>query len=131
MASLLDNLKSGTRWGLAFAAFYSAAAVLIWLVRGDVAFEAQGTSLWQVLLAYVAGGMAAGVVVGLLMPLGRTRFGAGVIGFVAAVPVMFVVGMAVSPPPTWFTRVPIVAFGCAAILGPIVGIQFWNAARRN
>jgi hypothetical protein len=68
------------------AAALCAYALLLYLVRGTAPFERHGTTLGAVMLTYAVGMALAGVIVGLLLPLARHRWGAPIVGAVAFVP---------------------------------------------
>ena len=75
------------RWGLAFAGVFCAWAVILLVLGGPSAFLKQGISFAQAVSGYVFGGVAAGIVVGLLRPLLKYGWSAALVGILAAVPV--------------------------------------------
>lgn len=100
------RIRIGLEWGASFAAVYSAYVTLLWLLRGEGPFERADTTLGKVILAYFLAGLVGGAVFGLLLPMGRNRWGAALLGFLVALPVTYALGMAVEPPERWFSRCP-------------------------
>jgi hypothetical protein len=78
----------GIVWGTSFASLYSAYVVVVATVSGSPAFAKDGVTLQGVVLTYFAGGVVAGAIVGVLLPLRRSFIGAIVIGIAAALPVI-------------------------------------------
>ena len=76
------NFRWGLGWSLPFAAFFSALAVFIALMRGSAAFPKSGMTLWEVVGAYFLAATLAGVVLAVLRPLTAYRFGAFILGAV-------------------------------------------------
>jgi hypothetical protein len=77
----------GVSWGSKTGAVLAAWAIVLFLIRGAAPFEARGTTLGAVVVLYLAGGTAGGVIVGLFLPLARTGFGAAIAGTAAFVAV--------------------------------------------
>jgi hypothetical protein len=75
------------RWGLAFASIYCLWAVVVLFLGGEAAFRKQGITFGEAIGGYLAGGVAAGAVVGLFRPLLERSWGAPVVGMLAAIPV--------------------------------------------
>jgi hypothetical protein len=126
----MKEVALALRWGLKMAVVYSLFAVAVRILAGDAPFESAGTAVWKVVVAYFAGGIAAGMIAGLLLPLGRYWVGAMLVGAVAGMPVMFAIGMAIRPPDEWLTVVPKIAVGGALLLGPACGLSAWFIHRR-
>lgn len=118
----MRNVRTGLGYGLAYVAVYCGFVLMLALVKGEAFFVAAGTTLPGVLLAYLTGGIAAGCVVGLLLPLARTKLGAAFIGFVAAIPVFWAAGMVVGTPQSLTAVLLEDALPLAAILGPAAGL---------
>lgn len=119
------------RYGLGFAVIYAALGLVIALVTGGRALEANRLDVWQMLLSYLVGGMVAGLIVGLLLPVGRWLVGAMFLGYVAAVPVGFVFELvdAASLPGR---EIDVVGpFIWAGALGVVGGAGLWLQNRRT
>jgi hypothetical protein len=84
MARIAANIRWGLRGGLWVAAVLSGYVVMLYVARGSAPFVANSTTLPQVLLLYAAGGLAGGILVGLLRPLTRWRAGAVFTGVLTA-----------------------------------------------
>lgn len=76
----------------------------------------------MVIAAYAIAGLIGGGVFGLLLPLGRTRLGAALLGLIVAVPVMHLVSLAVDLEGTPRLKVVLLT---AALLGPMCGVGLW------
>jgi hypothetical protein len=121
MGGLERNLRTGMGYGVAYAAVYSAFVLVLALVVGERLFAGSGTSLVRVVFGYVAAGVGGGLVVGLLLPLGGTKLGAALVGFVAAIPVFFAFGMGGEPQPPLEVLL-LDALPLAAIMGAPAGL---------
>jgi len=83
----LRNLKWGVSGGLGIASLYCVWVVLLYLIQGADPFSRQRVSLTTVIATYLASGLVAGAVVGLLRPWTENGFGAFVVGLLAGVPI--------------------------------------------
>jgi hypothetical protein len=124
-----SNVRQGLWWGAAFATLYSLAAVGIFVLHAPGPFHANGVSLPAVLALYWVGGLAGGLIYGLLLPLGRTLAGAMVLGFLVALPVAAAASLLVERQSR--TPAPILVIGFAALMGPLCGAGIWYQARRS
>jgi hypothetical protein len=123
------DVRRGIRWGLYFAAAYSLYVVAVVVLRGPSVLARQGVTLIGLVLAYFGGGIIGGAITGALLPIARKPLGAMVVGFFAAVPVCFLMGMLVIPSVEWSTALPVVALGVAALLGPLCALGLWYVRR--
>jgi RsiW-degrading membrane proteinase PrsW (M82 family) len=82
------NVLWGVKAGLFFASFYSLFVLLLYAFRGEEPSESKGVSLLAVVVTYFIGGVLGGAIVGLLRPFTRERWGAIVVGMIAALPVV-------------------------------------------
>jgi len=112
------NIRWGLGWGLAFAAFYCVIALVLNALSDGEAFPEKRVTLPQVLVLYVTCGVLAGLVVGALRPLTKTKMGATVVGTIVAFPVSMGFGLLHSgapwlwPEETWIaTLVFALVFG--------------------
>jgi hypothetical protein len=80
---------------LVVAVAFIGYVLLLYLFRGSAPFAANGTTLGTTILAYLAGGALSGIVLGILLPLGRTRLGAALVGIASVLPMYTAVGVAV------------------------------------
>ena len=86
--STRDNLKWGVSHGLGIAALYAGLGLLRMLIRGISPFGPAGKVALAAITALVVVGLVAGTIVGLLRPHTRNPFGALLVGFLAAAPVV-------------------------------------------
>lgn len=126
----MKSLKTALAWGLSFSLVYVLFVLAVFLARGPEAFEQAGTTLPRVAAAYVASGFVGGVLFGLLMPLGRTRAGAALLGLIVAIPVAHIVMLAVDSAALYGAPRPVVTIGTALILGPLCGVAMWYVNHR-
>ena len=118
------NLKWGVKGGLGMALFYCMWVGVLYVLRGPEPFSRQGVSLTTVVATYLAVGVVAGGVVGLLRPLTGNGFGAFVVGYVAALPITAGLMICVTGWPTtwtarWWHEFPILVL----IFGTMVGFE--------
>ena len=124
---MFDRIKRCVGVGLCFAAFYSAYVCLLYLIRGAAPFERLGTSLIVVIGTYFFGGIAAGVIVGILQPFARWRLGAIGIGIIAAFFVFFGIEVAADGLPwRWTSDNWITLLALPVLFGTFAGNSFWK-----
>lgn len=111
-----SNVLGGAFAGFVMALPLSFLAVLIYTVRPATAAHVNLT-LFQALVVYFGAGLTGGAIVGWFLPLGRSRWGAGVLGFGAVYPLCL--GFAL--PLVWHTRGIGFGLGLAAIVALILG----------
>lgn len=128
--NLLNDLVLGIGAGLAIAICLCFYAGILYLFRGPKPFESNGTTLGTVILLYLVGGTVAGAVLGLLFPFTRWRWGAALVGFVAAMPVFVIFRFALEGFTPWTKGDTIVMSVWALTLGSTVGWIFWGMFRR-
>jgi hypothetical protein len=87
------NPVLGLILGIAGGVFFSLSALLIVALRGPSMLDRLGVSLAGLLLVYIGGGAVGGTVAGMLLPLTRRRWGAALVGSVAALPIYHGAGM--------------------------------------
>jgi hypothetical protein len=66
--------------------------IFLYLRSGNVPFAAKGTTFGFTVALYLAGGVLAGALAGFLGPLGRGPVWAGIVGFLAALPLAWSIG---------------------------------------
>ena len=118
--SLRTNLTWGFHIGLLFAAGATALGVVPALVRAFVeagVWWQKGLSFVTVIGIYVAGGLSAGLIIGLLRGLTRYWLGRRLVGMIAAVPVMLLVAYTVVGVREWDASTLLVWLQTAAIWG--------------
>ena len=91
----------GASYGVLFGLIYAAIAVVMWIMLpADHAAEA--IELAVVIAIYICGGIVTGAIVGMMLPLARSRWGAAGVGAVAIFPVaVAVIGMRAGPVWAW------------------------------
>ena len=90
---LANDLRWGVRGGVAFAVVYSIIAAVIFLMRGDAAFQSYRISLGGIVMAYIAGGCIGGATVGALRPLLRWQVGAMLVAVMGVMPLFFAINI--------------------------------------
>ena len=86
-ANVWQRAAWGASWGAIFGVVCACIALLQYLVRG-AGFETRyQLTLPTLAVAYLGGCIVAGALVGLLLPLGKWRPGAALVGFLAILPV--------------------------------------------
>jgi hypothetical protein len=127
------RLASDIRWGVVWGSILALALTLVLLVlfavHGSKLFDSYGTSFTTVALLYLCGGVAGGVIVGLLRPLSRWRIGAVVMGVFAAVPIGIGIRLMRSGLEPWGATDSIGLGIFALALGGTVGWIYWGLFR--
>ena len=123
--SIRQNVRWGWGWGVWMGTCYAVIGAVITLVRGPTAFRQFGLSPVFAIVLYLAEGLFAGLVVGLLRPLTRWAVGASLVGILAIAPFAFI-AYAVLPGNSSRLLLPIVY---SIMLGGGGGFAFWMSAR--
>jgi hypothetical protein len=108
--STSNNIAFGMLVGFLMAAAYSLLALGIYAVTLGEAFEEEGLSLGAVLLSYWIGGIASGVVLGLLKPFTDSKRKAMIVGPIIAMPAVAMLGIAIDGLPWNWTSDSILTF---------------------
>lgn len=111
--------------GVAMAVLLSAWALAVYLFRGPGAFQGLGTSFTVVVAVNFAAGILGGVIVGLLLPLTVWRWGAVVVGILAAIPFYLAITLASGDNDILF-----VVIGSVGV-GGIVGYGAWSPPKHD
>jgi hypothetical protein len=96
MLPFVRRLLWGAKWGFIFGAILAGLATLVRIIAGSEEFSRMNTTISSVVVAYVSGCVAAGLIVGAMKPLARTKAGAGVTGFIAGLPISWFVATTTS-----------------------------------
>ena len=115
---LLSNLKKGTAGGLAVASVYCIWITVIYLTKGEDAFERQGLTFRSLLLVYLAGGGLAGGVVGACRPWAKSTIGSRIIAVIAMLPLIFGLEVLIAGNPSrWAKGEGLIVVGLATAFG--------------
>ena len=95
-----DNVRRAVLAGLVMATIYSAFAGAMYILDSSTSSAEEGITLGAVILTYYAAGAVGGVVTGVMLPLGRTRYGRMLIGVSAAL-VFFFCAYTAMDGPVW------------------------------
>lgn len=125
MRSTANRILLGVQVGLALAVVYSVIAIVVNAAVGTDSTSLPASGLARIVGAYFLGGVLAGGLVGALRPWMRSVFGAAVVGFLAALIVMYGLALALKPlvsPGELSTGA--IAIIAAILLGPALGIRW-------
>jgi len=86
------------------AIIYCVWVVVLYLLGGSEPFSRLGITLTRLILTYLAVGVVAGGVIGLLRPLTQTGLGAFLVGYPAAMPITAGLMICIYGWPTIWTR---------------------------
>jgi hypothetical protein len=121
-SKLAKRLVWGCLWGVGMATWFSLIACVIYTVAGQQ-HRVMPTPLAVAIASYFVAGIAAGMVVGLLRPLGQWWWGAALIGTLAALIAGIVGGVAVGGGFTGWDAGDLANAALYALLvGPTAGI---------
>lgn len=101
--------------GLSVGIAFSLFATLLLLFGGTDGFSELGVSAGAALMLYMVGGLAGGVVAGLLNPLARSLCGFVVIGIAATIPMSIGTGVLLSGA-FWERTESLFAFGFTTVV---------------
>lgn len=120
--STKENVKWGIDWAIHFAIYFSLIALVLYVIFGSELYGANNTTFFTVIGAYFVGGIASGVVLGLLRPFASSTFRAAIVGFVVSLPISFACGATFLGLTGWSSiEVSGVVLG-ATMLGPACGV---------
>lgn len=128
---VLANLVWGIAWGLLLSCCLIVFVAVLFLFQGQQPFNAYQTTVRAVVVLYLVGGALGGLVVGVLRPLTKWRWGAAVVGVLAAVPVGLgtrVLRAGLSP---WQSKDLVVLIVFCVALGAPVGWIYWRIFRES
>jgi hypothetical protein len=101
--NLNEDLRIGVKVGLLLAASCSFFATVAYLANGREAFVARvHVGLPTALAVYFIGGLAGGLIIGLLRPLRSTAIGSFVIGTLSSIPLLLVIIAVAFPRSGWY-----------------------------
>jgi len=129
--SVIADVLLGLKYGGYLAVVSSAAGVLAYVVSAGRAFDRLGISLSVGLGGYALAGLMSGVVWGLGRPVGRSWWGAALLGFLVAIPAAAVLASVVMPPGYGWRDAAAVALLVAVVAGPLAGIAVWSDSRKR
>lgn len=124
MSRVLDRMHRGIRVSLYYAGIYFALAVVqVAATKGRVLGE-WGFSLLGLVAFHLFAGVSTGLIIGLLAPLARFRVGAAAVGFVALLPLSFMMFSIMVPPEDKAGAMPWLPLSFAAVYGILGGLYF-------
>jgi hypothetical protein len=125
--SVTKDVGWGLGWGLGFTLIYSLFVIGLYVLRGAEPFEEKGITLGATLAIYFVGGLAGGILLGLLRPLTRWRPGSALVGMVAVAPATLAFGLAAfGPMHAWDKDMVISLIITAVVLGGGGGYLYWE-----
>ncbi len=83
-----------------------------------------GTSLLRLIPAYLVGSLMSGMMAGAMSGIVRGVVGAAFVGFVAAIPISYIVFLAADNP--WGSSSVEITIVTAIVIGPISGVWLWR-----
>lgn len=127
--TMTENVVWGLGWSLKFVVAYSLIAGAVFVVAGP---PDGPLSFPQILLMYLGLGFVAGVLIGLLRPLFRTRAGATVAGMIVGAAVYIGAGVSVAGIRVLREPGPVIALMLAAVIvGGLSGSKWWKQTYSN
>lgn len=109
------------------AVAYSLLALLIYVASGARPFDSVRMSVGGLMAAYASGGIAGGLIAGVLRPLGRTRLGAMAGTTFVFAPLGLVLGTAIiGPLRQWTTYQRVGMLLWCVFFGVTLGNRYWR-----
>lgn len=87
----LPDIRWGVQRGLNIATLFSLYAVITRLVAGPSAFDQYHMNVVTLVGIYIGGALLGGTLVGLMRPMTTNPFGAILVGFIVAAPIVAVI----------------------------------------
>jgi hypothetical protein len=116
----------GATVGLVVATVFSIWVTIVFFVSRGQAFERLGTTYGTIVGLYYAGGLAAGILIGLASPLGRFLPGAALLGVVGVFPLYSAAAFLISQPAGLLSSHTLSTGATISILvGLPLGVSFW------
>jgi hypothetical protein len=126
------DVRRTTAVAVGLATLLTAYVLFVRLVRGSEPFVEAGTSLYRIIASYWIGGIVAGVLVGVALPIGRSAWGAALLGGIAGIPVTYAGLLALTTPEEWNTFVPVTSVVVGGLCGgPFAGLWIWVRRRQR
>ena len=122
--NIVRRLLWGARHGALFGVVFCGLALVAFLIGGHATFEAQHTSLGRVLVLYLVGGVASGIIIGALRPLTARPIGAGAVGFLCGLLFGVLLRIARDGLNDWGGRDAFLVLSIAVALGIPVGLVY-------
>lgn len=130
IARRLPDIRWGTQYGMGFALLFSAYAVIQRIAFGPNVFDSYHMTFVSVVGVYLGGGLLSGTLVGLLRPIARYPLGAALVGFLAALPIAFVIEKLSDAGASWNYIDTITVTVCSVGLGTLPAL-FWLRQAEN
>jgi hypothetical protein len=131
VGKVAENLLWGVCLGVLFGGALSCIGILIYLLRGSQAFASNGVTLLGAIAGYFGCGIVVGIVVGLLRPLTKRRWGAAVVGAIATIPAYKLMRLTMDGVVSWTTQDIQGAVFFALVLGAPLGWTYWGIFRNT
>ena len=128
MSTFRHNFAYAFRGGVFMAAFLSVLALPFEVYRLATG-RGSVDNVLAMIITYWIGAPASGAVVGMLLPLAKTWWGAAVVGWVGVLPLAIAASMAVADFVLGSEEMVVALIYSA--LGPLVGIAVWRQVKKT
>ena len=126
--SFASNLRWGLSWSIGFVVAYSLIALAVFILAGPPPY----TSFANLILTYVILGILAGLTLGVLRPIGKTKAGAIILGMIIGI--LVYLGAGVSFVGVHGFRNPGGVIGlliAGLVVGGLMGRKSWISAQQQ
>jgi len=121
------NIRWGIQWGMIIASIYSLIALVLNGFSSGQAFSRKGITVGQTIALYFISGLIAGVIIGSLRPIMKTKLGASAVGVIAAFPLSVGISVMRSGSPSGWNDETWVPTVITAVVFGIIGARvFWS-----
>lgn len=117
------GLVESLTYGLAVAVIFGGIASVVYVLGGAQELRNVGLGLAEVLTIYALGGAAGGFLFWFAHPLGTTKIGGAIVGFLCLLPVGLGVAVLISPDEYSATIRYVGAVVVSAIIGGAIGFS--------
>jgi len=123
---MLTNIRWGLGWTLGFVIAYSLIATAVFLFAGPP----PGYSFGHLLATYLMLGVIAGVALGILRPIGKSKLGAVFLGMIVGTLIYLGGGISFYGPHLLGEPGPVIALLLAGVVvGGLMGRKIWLSSR--
>jgi hypothetical protein len=124
------RLQWGAAWGLLLSVPYVLFAAIQYTLNGPAIAAKVHMSFLEAVLVYVAGCLLAGALVGLCLPLMKSKVGCAVVGVLGILPIAILIRIVTTTGARWEQADFVTVIVGALLLGIPMGVSFYPELAR-
>jgi hypothetical protein len=126
---LPERVRLGVLAGMAYAFVYSLFAWAVFNAKSIAQVEQMGATLAQVIVAYWAGAVLGGGLVGAFLPVGRRPLGAFGLGTLGALPFFLIAFLVIASDAPWLPDQVVMALIASLVVGGSLGLYIQSNSK--